>query len=88
MVTFGSLRRLSFNPVYAIELEPEVTPEASRTSSRPSRMASLTRIEAGGEQGKKVTSAVLAGRELIMWDEWHVIVGPAAAQHLMAVRRR
>jgi len=23
-------RRLSFNPVYAVELEPEVTPEAKR----------------------------------------------------------
>ena len=30
-------RRLAFNPVYAVELEPEVTPEARRWSASQAR---------------------------------------------------
>ena len=34
----------------------------------------------GEEQRKKITSALLAGQELIMWDESHVIAGPHAGR--------
>ena len=42
--------------------------------------------EAGEEQRKKITSAVLAGHELIMWDESHVIAGRTLAAILTAER--
>jgi hypothetical protein len=38
----------------------------------------------GEEQRKKITSALLAGRELIMWDESHVIAGRTLAAILTA----
>ena len=38
----------------------------------------------GEEQRKKITSALLAGRELIMWDESHVIQGRTLAAILTA----
>jgi hypothetical protein len=42
--------------------------------------------EAGEEQRKKITSALLAGQELIMWDESHVIAGRTLAAILTAER--
>ena len=38
----------------------------------------------GEEQRKKITSALLAGQELIMWDESHVIQGRTLAAILTA----
>ena len=40
----------------------------------------------GEEQRKKITSALLAGQELIMWDESHVIQGRTLAAILTAER--
>ena len=40
-------RRLAFNPVYAVELEPEITPEAQRWSAAQARAF----IEAGAATG-------------------------------------
>jgi hypothetical protein len=40
----------------------------------------------GDEQRKKITSALLAGRDLIMWDESHVIAGRTLAAILTAER--
>ena len=40
----------------------------------------------GEEQRKKITSALLAGQELIMWDESHVIAGRTLAAILTAER--
>jgi hypothetical protein len=40
----------------------------------------------GEEQRKKITSALLAGHELIMWDESHVISGRTLAAILTAER--
>ena len=42
--------------------------------------------EAGEEQRKKITSALLAGQELIMWDESHMITGRTLAAILTAER--
>jgi hypothetical protein len=40
----------------------------------------------GEEQRKKITSALLAGQELIMWDESHIIAGRTLAAILTAER--
>lgn len=42
--------------------------------------------EVGEEQRKKITSTLLAGQELIMWDESHVIAGHTLAAILTAER--
>jgi hypothetical protein len=42
--------------------------------------------EESAEQRKKITSALLAGQELIMWDESHVITGRTLAAILTAER--